>query len=150
MANCVSSPLKPTIEANIETIEQAIGIFGDFIHCQAMHVARRPFKLEWPKLVRAGTVFIYEPGSSGLERWDDLLLWNTKWSQDGVIFATFAIVTCEWPSHEFTEELATYTRLSINIIHKNVKHYIVSYQRDPEMVTAGLCERSHALDIKAN
>jgi hypothetical protein len=118
--------LKPTTRRTITTVADAVQIIAECINGTAKHLARPLYKHEWTDLVQEGHVFVYEPHCSGINQWNDFLRWKTIQTPGDMIFATCVGATSEWTLEKVPIGLI---KLSIYIVRRGVKHYMVSYQR---------------------
>ncbi|KAI9366982.1 Gti1/Pac2 family-domain-containing protein [Aspergillus egyptiacus] len=76
MVNGNTTMLEPTFIGHVATTKDALLLFEACLDGVLSHVPRRPHDRERSHLVRSGSVFIYEEGSSGIKRWTDGVTWS--------------------------------------------------------------------------
>lgn len=71
-----SSPLTPTYYGYIASTLDGLLLFEAYLSGDLKQVPRRPNDRERARLIRSGSVFIYEEHSSGIKRWTDGIPWS--------------------------------------------------------------------------
>jgi hypothetical protein len=91
------------------------------------HVARPPYRSEWPHLIQGGNVFVYEEGCSGIINWDEnpYLCWTKTFTAGSMKVDYWPTTTQGWPSDTLPPGLI---RLTINVKRNGITHCLVAYQ----------------------
>lgn len=82
MEDC--APLQPTFTGYIDSVDDAMTVIKACLQGHLRHLPRQLSHSERDRLIRSGSVFVYEAGCSGFTTWDDGMRWEPVHEHDGI------------------------------------------------------------------